>query len=192
MTVTPKHLEQSVTAVIQALSPAVDDDWSGRAGDLVWSCWETGVHIADDLVFYASQVIGQPEKGHIPFEIRVYDSATPEGLLRVIDVCGGILSRTVAGASPEDRAYHVYGTSDPEGFAAMGIVEVLVHGYDIARGLEIAWLPPDELSAVAVARLFPEPPQRSPAEVLLWCTGRIALPGLPRQEDWRWDGTVRA
>ena len=73
----------------------------------------------------------------------------------------------------------------------MGVTEVLVHTYDIARGLAIAWTPPSELSEPVLLRLFPEAPRGNPSEVLLWCTGRVVLADRPRQTRWRWDSSVR-
>lgn len=191
MTDLSRMVREAVAETRRALSARADADWSVLAPDLEWSCWKTGVHIADDLVFYASQIIDQPEDGYVPFEVTMDSGANPEGLLRTIVVCGTILERTVAAALPGDRGYHVYGRSDAEGFAAMGVVETLVHTYDIARGLELDWLPPARLCAPALARLFPVAPPGDPSAVLLWCTGRIALGGRPRQASWRWDGTVR-
>jgi hypothetical protein len=73
----------------------------------------------------------------------------------------------------------------------MGVVETLVHAYDIAAGLGLDWRPPAELCAPALGRLFPEAPPGDPSAVLLWCAGREVLGGRPRQADWRWDATVR-
>ena len=107
-------------------------------------------------------------------------------------MCAELLRLAVSAASPERRAWHPNGTSDPEGFAAMGVVEMLVHTYDITRGLGLEWTPPSELSAPVLARLFPGAPPGNPSGVLLWCTGRAALPNRPRLDRWRWDSTVRS
>ena len=190
MPVPPRLVGEAVAETQRALRSRVDADWSVLAADLDWSCWKTGVHIADDLVFYASQIIDQPKEGYVPFEVTMVSGANPEGLLRTIGVCGAILERTVAAARPGDRGYHVYGTSDAEGFAAMGVVETLVHTYDIARGLGLDWAPAAGLCAPVLARLFPDAPPGDPSAVLLWCTGRTVLDGRPRRAQWRWDGTV--
>jgi hypothetical protein len=191
MLVPPDLICDAVAETQRALWPAVDEDWSVLATDLEWSCWKTAFHIADDLVFYASQIIDQPEEGYVPFEITMTDGAKPEGLLRTIAVCGTILQRTAAAAQPGDRGYHVYGVSDAEGFTAMGVVETLVHTYDIATAQGLDWRPPAEMCAPVLARLFPDAPPGDPSAVLLWCTGRTVLAGRPRQAQWRWDGTVR-
>ena len=40
---------------VTALSAAADADWSARAGDLEWDCWETVEHLSDDLLCYAGR-----------------------------------------------------------------------------------------------------------------------------------------
>jgi hypothetical protein len=40
------------------------------------------------------------------------------------------------------------------------------------------------VSAGVLARLFPDAPGGDPVAVLLWCTGRIALPDRPRRTRW--------
>jgi hypothetical protein len=193
MPLPPGLVTEAVTEMRDTLAPLTGADWSGPAAGLEWSCWKTGLHVADSLVYYAAQIIDQPAEGYVPFEISMLSEADPRGLVRTIFVGGVILDRTVAGARPGDRGYHNYGTSDADGFAAMGVVETLVHTYDIARGLGREWNPPAALCAPALARLFPDAPAGDPADVLLWCTGRAALGDRPRRtDDWRWDGTVRA
>ena len=73
----------------------------------------------------------------------------------------------------------------------MGVVETLVHTYDIARGLGLDWVPPAELCAPALARLFPDALPGDPSAALRWCTGRTVLDDRPRRAQWRWDGAVR-
>jgi hypothetical protein len=82
----------------------------------------------------------------------------------------------------------------------MGCAEILLHTDDIARGLGIAYQPPDGLSRRVVARLFPWAPTDVDGwPALCWATGRIALPEHGRVEpDWawhappvgEWDGTI--
>jgi hypothetical protein len=191
MSLPPDIVTEAAAEMRATLWPLAGADWSVPAADLEWSCWKTAVHLADSLVFYASQIIDQPAEGYVPFEITMLTEADPRGLLRTISVGGAILQRTVAGAGPGDRGYHVFGASDADGFAAMGVVETLVHTYDIARGLGLDWDPPAGLCAPALGRLFPAAPAGDPTAVLLWCTGRASLGDRPRQADWRWDGTVR-
>lgn len=82
--------------------------------------------------------------------------------------------------------------ADPEGFAAMGCVEALVHGADIALGLGLRFEPPADLCARVLGRMFPEVNRDlrevDPWPALSWATGRIALPGHERRTEWRWRG----
>jgi hypothetical protein len=167
----------------RALDSSLDADWNRLAGDLDWSCRQTGEHVADDLFSYASQVLAQPVDDYLPIEVTVPDEAPPADLVRSIVMCGELLRLAVASASKGARAWHPYGTSDPEGFAAMGIVEVLVHTHDIARGLDIDWAPPEELCRSVLLRLFPDAAQGHPSEVLLWCTGSGATRRPPTSPD---------
>ena len=108
------------------------------------------------------------------------------------EASGALLVAMVRTTPPQVRAYHSFGVSDPEGFAAMGVVETLVHTYDLAEGLGLAWVPPADLCSRALARLFPEAPGTTdPWLTLLWATGRAELPGYPRRATWRWSGTPR-
>ncbi|EWT02338.1 hypothetical protein N865_06050 [Intrasporangium oryzae NRRL B-24470] len=174
----------------RAVEPALDRDWDVAAGELDWSCRATAAHIADDLFSYASQVVAHPAAGYLPIEAVIEPGASPEALLQSVVMCGELLRLAVAAGSPDVRAWHPYGVSDPDGFAAMGIVEVLVHTYDITRGLALDWAPPAALCAPVLARLFPDAPAGDPSAALLWCTGRIALPDRPRLQQWRWDSSV--
>jgi len=195
-----------VAEAVLALSSRVDRDWRVGASGLTWDCWETVEHVADDLFAYALQLAPKraPLTGYLPVVCRAprpgaplstifgEPDAGPAGLVQVLDGCGGLLSSLVRTAAPTVRAYHPYGVSDPAGFAAMGIVEVLVHLHDLAPALEFDWAPTDEICDRVLHRLFPHAPtdtERWPT--LLWATGRTELPPRPRLESWRWRGEPR-
>ncbi|WP_327315232.1 hypothetical protein [Streptomyces sp. NBC_01235] len=148
-------------------------DWDADAGSLEWSCWETVEHLADDLFAYAAQL--GPEKPQldteVPFVWRAERSgapanvifadrgAGPAGLVQVLDACGGLLAAMVRVTPATVRSHHGFGLSDAEGFAAMGVVETLVHMYDVAEGLGIGWEEPDAgLCDRVLVRLFPDAP----------------------------------
>ncbi|MFE2970685.1 hypothetical protein ACFXKC_45170 [Streptomyces sp. NPDC059340] len=119
--------------------------------------------------------------------------AGPVGLLQVLEACGALLVAMVRTTPLRVRAHHASGVSDPEGFAAMGAVETLVHTHDVAEGFGLAWTPPSALCSRVLARLFPEAPASAdPWLTLLWATGRAELPGHPRLTTWRWDSTLRS
>jgi hypothetical protein len=192
---TPDLITSATGACVDGLRPYVGEDWrSTTAADLSWSCWDTALHVADDLYFYALQLIqGSLERRYLPTELALDEVASVSGLLEAIPVHGELLRRAVLCAGPSDRGYHVYGISDRESFAAMGAVETLIHTYDIVRGLnpDSRWRPPAELAAPILERLYPAAPEGDACEVLLYCRGRAPLGERPRQEDWRWDGQVR-
>jgi len=204
--VTAVDVERAVRLAVAALRGAVGADWSARAGSLDWDCWETAEHLADDLFSYAAQIgpATPPVDGHVPFlwtrqkpggpanVIFAERAAGPAGLLQVLEATGALLTAVVRTTSPEARAHHIFGAADPEGFAAMGVVETLVHTHDLAEGLGIAWEPPADLCDRVLARLFPDAPVDSDRwRTLLWATGRTDLPGHPRLTSWRWYGTPR-
>ncbi|MDH6118364.1 hypothetical protein ABH930_001364 [Kitasatospora sp. GAS204A] len=203
--VTADDVEAAVDLCLETLGGALTADWSVPAGELDWDCWETLEHAADGLWAYAAQVgsrrtpldryvalrwhrerpggpanavFGQREEG-------------PAALLELSEAGGALLAAVVRTARPQVRAFHSYGVADPEGFAAMGVVETLVHTEDVVRGLGLSWAPPGALCARALARLFPEVAAAAgsdddPWATLLWATGRAELPGRPRRVFERW------
>lgn len=199
---TADDLERAVWSAVDLLHRAPAESWDRPAGTLRWTCWETVEHLADDLFAYAAQLGPRtpPQDGPVPFVwwnrrpdgpanvVHADRSAGPSGLLRVLEAAGGLLAAVVRTASPDDRAYHVYGVSDAGGFATMGIVETLVHTHDLAEGLELRWDPPADLCSKVLGRLFPDVDPGDPWPTLLWATGRAELAGRPRRTEWRWYG----
>jgi hypothetical protein len=174
------------------LEKGAEQDWRKAAGDLEWNCRETLSHIALGVVGYAGLLIARPTDRYITLFSSIDEQAPVPAALEGIRIAGTLLAATVRDTPPEARAWHPYGHSDADGFAAMGVLELLVHGRDIARALDIEAALSDALAAPVVARLFPDAPSgHAPAETLLWCAGRTELPGLPRRGEWRWDGRVR-
>ncbi len=175
----------------RALTPLLGADWSVPAGALEWSCRATAAHIAHDLLAYAGQLAALPDDGYLPLDLVVHPDATPAQALRAVAACGKLLCDAVAAAPSEARAWH-WGPCDPEGFAAMGTAEILLHTWDITRGLGAPWAMPGAACAGVLRRLFPDAPYREgdPASMLLWCTGRGELPGRPRRASWTWAAAV--
>jgi hypothetical protein len=183
----PEDLERSAAFVQATFDPAAAADWSVPAGDLTWTCRRTLDHIVDCHFFYA-QHLALRSAERLP-SIRDGDASVGvDGALASVRGGAAILAAVASAAPPEVRAYHPAGKADPEGFVAMGADETLVHAWDIARGLGLAFDPPPELAAPVLARLFPwAPADTHPWPALLWCNGRIALGDRPRQDrDWYW------
>ncbi|MER6950158.1 hypothetical protein ABT294_39685 [Nonomuraea sp. NPDC000554] len=204
--VTADDLELAVRLAVAVLREAPPTAWDRKAGSLEWDCWETVEHLSDDLFAYAVQMGPQtpPLDGNVPFvwesrrpggpanAVHADRAAGPSGLLQVLEASGALLVAMVRTTPSHVRAHHVHGTSDPEGFAAMGIVETLVHTHDLAEGLGLAWAPPSGPCSRVLARLFPDAPlDTDPWPTLLWATGRGELPGRPRLTAWRWYGAPR-
>jgi hypothetical protein len=204
--VTAADVDQAVGAAADALSNVVDRDWRVPARGLDWDCWETVEHICDDLFAYAGQLGPRrpPLDGHVPFAWQYRRPGGPAGtifadpaygqagLIQVLEASGTLLAATVRTRAPDVRAHHVFGASDPEGFAAMGVVETLVHMSDVAAGLAMAWMPPPDLCDRALRRLFPAAPGDTDRwQTLLWATGRGEIPGHPALTSWRWHGEPR-
>jgi len=204
-TVTAEDVRQAVRLAVAALREGIAANWDAPAGSLEWSCWDTVEPLSDDLFTYAAQL--GPEKPPlttgVPFTYTRRQPGGPEnaiftdpesgptGLLQVLDVGGALLAAMVDTTPPSARAWHPFGVSDPEGFAAMGVVETLVHMHDVAEGLGLPWVPPSGLCARVLKRLFRDVAMDAePWPALLWATGRTELPGRPRRSSWRWDSTL--
>ncbi|MEV4229009.1 hypothetical protein AB0J81_18270 [Streptomyces bobili] len=201
--VTADDVAYAVRLGVTALQGADASRWDAKAGSLEWTCWETVEHLADDLFAYAAQLgpRNPPSDTEVPFVwsrrkpggpanvIFADPAAGPAGLLQVLEACGTLLTAVVRTTSPTVRSHHVFGLADPEGFAAMGVVETLVHLHDVTEGLGIDWEPDADLCGRVLSRLFPDAPTGTPRwSTLLWATGRAELPGHPRLTSWRWHG----
>ncbi|SFB41402.1 hypothetical protein SAMN05216266_110170 [Amycolatopsis marina] len=199
--VTADDVDRAVQLAVEVLRTVPGTAWDTKAGSLEWDCWETVEHLSDDLFAYAAQLGPRtpPVHAYVPFlvesrrpggpanAIHADRAAGATGLLQVLEASGAMLVAMVRTAPADVRGYHGFGVADPEGFAAMGVVETLVHTHDLAEGLGLTWNPPAELCARALTRLFPHAPATTePWRTLLWATGRAKLPGHERRTSWRW------
>ncbi|MFF5857812.1 GNAT family N-acetyltransferase [Streptomyces sp. NPDC012751] len=181
---------EAVAGCTAALRPAVDGDWRAvRAGRLEWDCHTTAVHVADDLIAYAANLAGRARDGYLPFELTLDEGTGNADLLHVIETTGALLAAAVRTAPPGVRGFHSYPfrSADREGFAAMGVAEVLLHTHDIAEGLGLPYEPSADLAESVLTRLFPHvQPGPAPWPTLLWATGRGELPGRAPVTAWTW------
>ncbi|WP_436790532.1 maleylpyruvate isomerase N-terminal domain-containing protein [Yinghuangia sp. YIM S10712] len=177
---------------LSVLVDGAQRDWSRLAHGLDWTCRQTLDHIALGVVGYAGLLIARPQDRYITLFASLDPQAPVPDCLDGLRIAASLLAATVRGTPDDVRAWHPWGHSDRSGFAAMGIIELAVHTYDITRALGLPWTPPDASCAAVVGRLFPDAPDgHSPSATLLWCTGRIELPGLPRRRVWQWNGSLR-
>jgi hypothetical protein len=193
MPVTASDLAAAATALSTALEPVLDRDWTAATGTGDLTAFRTAEHLGDCLLSYAAQLTARRMDRYVNFEAALTAAATNADALEFAVTTAGMLAATVAVLSPEVRAYHPSGISDPEGFAGMGVVEILVHGEDIARGLGVRLDPPADVCARTMARMFPDAEVAAePWPALLWATDRLDLPGRPSRAGWRWRGAPLA
>ncbi|MFJ8465354.1 GNAT family N-acetyltransferase [Streptomyces swartbergensis] len=189
-----EQVEQAVAECVGLLGAVTDRDWEAvRAGRLEWSCRETAVHIAGDLVGYAGQLAGREPEGYTPFEFSLEEGTDNAGALRVIRTMGALFAAAIRTTPREVRAFHPYPfrSANREGFAAMGTAEVLLHTHDMAEGLGVSYEPAPELCDFVLTRIFPHvQPGPTPWQTLLWATGRGDLPGREPVTEWRWSNNL--
>ncbi len=170
----------------QAFSPAVDRDWAVPAAHVDWSVARTVVHIAESVLWYATDMAAGPAELST-MDLTVRSDSPPAQLLRTVQTFGTVLARVLDAASPEDRGWHPFGLPDASGFAGSACDEILVHTADAAVGLGLDFAPSADLAEGVLRRMFPwAPTDIDPWQALLWANGRLDLPGLERQVDWRW------
>ncbi|MEV8431153.1 GNAT family N-acetyltransferase [Streptomyces sp. HUAS 31] len=189
-----ERVTEAVASCVALLRSAADRDWEAvPAGRLKWSCHRTAFHIAEDLVGYAGQLAARAQDAYVPFEITLDEGTDNEGLIQVVEMGGALFSATVRTTPHEVRAFHPYPfrSANREGFAAMGIAEVLLHTHDIAEGLGLAYEPPAEIAEFVLTTIFPHVrPGPDHWRTLLWATGRGDLPGRPPVAEWRWNNNL--
>lgn len=188
----PDDLAVAVRHFMTTLAPALDRDWSVPAGSLEMSCRDVLDHLANALAYYAGQVATSTPVRLTP--IRDGEAMrTAAELLGVVETLAMVVQRVAEATPPDARAYHRMGMADTEGFVAMSCVEIMVHTWDIAQGLGVAFDPPAELMPKLLNRLFPWAPTGHDAwETFLYCVGRIPLGDLPHQHvAWGWHAAPR-
>jgi hypothetical protein len=167
---------------------AKDTDWSTPARDLDWSCRRTLNHSIDAVLWYATNLATTSTQNSGDVRDGKKDDSPVPALLRALELSGYLLARVVEASPPGARGWHDAGMADATGFLAMGCDETLVHAYDVTAALGLAFSPPAGLCDRTVRRLFPWAPEHDdPWERLLWCNGRIDVPGHPRLgPTWGW------
>jgi len=185
--VRPNDVVEAADLIGEALRPVADQDWSVRAGSLDWDVATTVAHMAGAVAKYAL-CLSSTTTRFIALQLRPYPGASTHDLLDTVAATARSLAAVADAAPATARAFHASGMADPEGFVAMGCVELLVHGADAAAGLTVELRPPDGLCERVVRRLFPWATHPATLwDLLLWSTGRLALPDVAAlDESWRW------
>jgi hypothetical protein len=197
---TPGDVITAAAVSRKALEPALDRDWSVKAGDLEWSCRRTLDHIVDSLMLYAASLASRAT-GRLSPPRNGNPDASVEELLTSLGAAAAIVAEVARAAPPGTRAFHPAGMADVSGWLALACEEILLHTDDIAQGLGLRFRPPEELAARIRARIFPwAPADLDPWAALRWAAGRAALPNRERLgPDWgwhpaplaEWDGTMK-
>jgi hypothetical protein len=172
--------------VEEVLEPHLAADWDVAVPELDFTVTSVVGHTARALALYSLNLwVG---RGRAAFEIRVHAEAPNDRLLTSLTAGARALAAGIDTAPAGTRGSHPFGSPDPDGFAAMGCDELLVHGDDAARALSVAFDPDRELAAAVVRRLFPwhDIGDDDPWDVLLWANGRRDLRGRQHQDRWRW------
>lgn len=187
-------MDQAVASCAALLRTVADRDWPAvRAGRTDWNCHETVQHVADDLLAYAGNLAGRAQEKYVPFDLALHDDVDNADLIHIVETTGAILTATIRTTPPEVRAFHPYPfrSANREGFAAMGIAEVILHTHDIAEGLGVTYEPPAALPEFVLTRIFPHvQPGPDHWRTLLWATGRGDLPGRAPVTEWRWNNNL--
>jgi RimJ/RimL family protein N-acetyltransferase len=142
---------------------------------------------------------GRAQNAYVPFQISIdgreggLDPADNAGILDVITTTGALLTAAIRTAPRDARGFHPYPfrSANREGFAAMGIAEVLLHTHDMAEGLGLPYEGPAHLAEFVLTRIFPHvQPGPDHWQTLLWATGRANLPGRAQLTEWRWTNNL--
>jgi hypothetical protein len=198
--VTPDDLRAAAVIVREGLSKVAGAEWEVMPPKMTWTRKATIVHTIGALHLYATQLASGSRERVATFWPDPVRTETRD--LPALVVSGAaILARVAEASSPGTRGFHPQGSPDPEGFLAMGCVEVLMHAWDTVNGTAASVTAPDDLSARVVRRLFPWSPADAPGwQALLFETGRGELAGHESPGDvwmWHnppldeWDGKVR-
>jgi uncharacterized protein (TIGR03083 family) len=174
--------------VLGFLRPLRGRDWGAPVPDLEWNCKETLRHAINTQLWYAAHLASRSTR-----RLAVWRDVDPgldiDGLLDNLEAHISVLAAVIRDAPPEARSWHNSGMTDPGGYSAMACDELLIHTWDIGRGLDAQFDMPGDLCGRVVARLFPmwRAIHAAPEDALLWCNGRIALPDRARLgPDWGW------
>ena len=188
----PADLLAATEFALGALRPVTGRDWSVTAGGLEWDVAFTVTHVAGHMT-KAATYLAAAASTWSPLVVSGDSRATNDQLLDAVEIAARGLAFVAAHVDASTRGFHAWGMGDASAFLARGANEVLVHGWDVANGLGIAFDPPAEVCAPIVRRRFPWiDTDVDPWSTLLTAEGRIGeehwIPlEIPREE---WDGAA--
>ncbi len=172
MTIKPDTVEAAAAVVAAALRPGVDADWSVQAGDLEWSVDRTISHMTGAPAKYALYLSSRSTQ-YIAVTVMPWQDATRQERLEAIEGCAAALAGVAETAPPSAFGFHVTGMRNAQQFVAMACNELLVHTYDVTRGLGLPYEPAEELCRLVIEHCYPDQDDQRPAwPLLVWLSGR--------------------
>ncbi|GAY08540.1 maleylpyruvate isomerase N-terminal domain-containing protein [Pseudonocardia sp. N23] len=180
-------VRQAAAASRAVLEHAAGRDWSLPAHAVDMPVAGVVAHVGGTLLGFAAD-LAAGGAALTALETRLDPGASPAELVGGVVAGSEVLAAVVEAAPPDVRGHHPFGSADASGFAAMGVLELLVHTDDAARGLGVVFEPDAHLAHRVLCRLFPSTPRGTRSwPTLRWATGRCALDAdHPRLEEWRW------
>jgi uncharacterized protein (TIGR03083 family) len=173
-----------------SLRALADRDWSVPANTLEWDVAFTVTHVGAHLT-KATAYLASASTTWSPLVISGDARATNDQLLDALEIAARALAFVADRVDDSTRSFHAWGMGDRAAALARGANEVLVHGWDAARGLGVDFNPPAGVCAPVVRRRFPW----VAADVDPWTTLLVAE-GRVGDEHWipvevpldEWDG----
>jgi hypothetical protein len=150
----PDVVQAAASVVVAALQPGVDAGWSVRAGDLEWSVDHTIAHMTGAPAKYALYLSSRSTR-YVAVRIVPSADATRQERLDAIEGCSAALAGGAATVPRDAFGFHVSGMRNAEQFLAMACEELLVHAYDVTRGLGLPYEPPEELRRLVIEHCYP-------------------------------------
>ncbi len=168
----PAAVQAVAAAVVAALRPGIDADWSVRAGGLEWTVDRTIAHMTGAPAKYALYLSSRSTR-YLAVGVRSLDDATRQERLEAIEGCAAALSGVAATAPQDAVGFHVTGMRNAAQFLALACYELLVHAYDVTCGLGLPYEPPEELCRLVTEHCYPGQDERRPVwPFLVWLSGR--------------------
>jgi hypothetical protein len=96
------------------LGTAVDRDWRRQVPDMDWTVAETVAHIAEGLLWYATDLAAGPRELSV-MDLRVRAETAPADLVAAVGSLATVLARVVDGAAPSARGCIRRGLPTPPG-----------------------------------------------------------------------------
>jgi hypothetical protein len=172
VTIRPDCVDAAAAVSVAALLPGHDADWSVLAGELEWSVDRTIAHMTGAPAKYAFYLSSRSSR-YVAVRVWPEADATRQERLAAIQACAAALAGVAATAPRDAVGFHVSGMCTAAQFLAMACEELLVHTYDVTRGLGLPYEPPEDLCRLVIEHVYHGQDEQRPAwPHLVWLSGR--------------------